>query len=221
MKGSAVLNVSASSTGSPWLNLPIAENSSRQSTSPPARSPNFLRTNAERESENRIEPTREWEWRGRHDKSITIRHVRVGDELGLGAGVPGLLYLDDALEGHAVVGDADEDGVLGGGGGARGALARGGRGRRTAAGRLVGAGAGEREAAAREARVGEERVGVGRGGARRLGRQPPRRDGAVGGLAHEQHRRGRTGLSPSQVSGGAGGGDDGGRGGICVWVWVV
>jgi hypothetical protein len=38
--------------------------------------------------------------------------LRVGDELGLRVGAAGLLDLDDALEGHAVVIDADEDRVL-------------------------------------------------------------------------------------------------------------
>jgi len=132
---------------------------------------------------------REWEGRVACGR---IRYVRVGDELGLDARVPRLLNLDDALERHAVVGDADEDRVLGGGcrgGGAGGALARGGRGRRGTARGLVGASAGEREAAAHEARVGEERVGVGGGGPRRLRRQPPRGEGAVRGLADEQHPR--------------------------------
>jgi hypothetical protein len=128
------------------------------------------------------------------------RNVRVGDELGLGVAVPRLLNLDDALEGHPLVGDAaDDDGFLGRGGcGAGGALARGGRGLRGAA-RRIGSGAGEREAAAREAGVaGAERVGVG-GGCGGLGRQPASGEGAVRGLAHEQHR-------------GGGGGDGGGEG---------
>jgi hypothetical protein len=58
-----------------------------------------------------------------------------------------------------------------------GALTRGGWGRRGAARGLVGASAGERQAAAQEARVGEERVGVGGGQPRRLRRQPPRGEG--------------------------------------------
>lgn len=185
MNGSAVLNVSASKTGSPWLNLPIAENTSKQSTSPPARRPSFLRTQEARISETGSKtnvPRRNGQ-----------RNVRVGDELGFGVGVPGLLNLDDALEGHPVVGEAaDDDGFLGRGGrGTGGALARGSRGLRGAA-RRVGSGSRERETAAREAGVaGEERIGVGGGcgRARRLGRQPPRGEGAVRGLAHEQHLR--------------------------------
>lgn len=43
-----------------------------------------------------------------------VRGLRVGDELGLGVGLAGPLDLNDALEGHAVVADAEEDRVLGG-----------------------------------------------------------------------------------------------------------
>jgi hypothetical protein len=112
-----------------------------------------------------------------------IRFARVGDELGLGGRIPGLLNLDDALERHAFVSDADEDRVLGGGGG--GALTRGDWGRRGAARGLVGASAEERQAAAQEARVGEERVGVGGGRPRRLRRQPPRGEGGGEGAGRE------------------------------------
>lgn len=124
--------------------------------------------------------------------------LRVGDELGLGGGVAGLIELDDALEGDALVRNADEDGVLGGGGGgggSGGALPRGGEGPPPRVG------AGEREAAAaavrEEARGGEERVRVGDAAAAAtavaaglLGGQPPRGDGTIGGLAHQQHLSG-------------------------------
>jgi hypothetical protein len=119
-----------------------------------------------------------------------IRFVRVGDELGLGGRIPGLLNLDDALERHAFVGDADKDRVLGGGDG--GALTRGGWGRRGAARGLVGASAGERQAAAQEARVGEERVGVGGGRSRWLRRQPPCGEGGGEG----DWEGGREGFAP-------------------------
>jgi len=42
MKGSAVRKVSKSTTGNPWLNLPIAEKIRRHKTSPPARNPTCL-----------------------------------------------------------------------------------------------------------------------------------------------------------------------------------
>jgi hypothetical protein len=71
MNGSAVLNVSASSTGRPWLNLPIAEKTRRQSRSPPAKSPTFLRAHATHASANEPRPnqTAKGEWRvgGRWD----------------------------------------------------------------------------------------------------------------------------------------------------------
>ena len=63
--------------------------------------------------------------------------INVEDELGLGVGMAGPLDLDDALEGHVAVADAEEDRVLGSWG-SGGPLARscvGGKG--GAAGRVL------------------------------------------------------------------------------------
>jgi hypothetical protein len=94
-----------------------------------------------------------------------------------------------------------------------GALTRGGWGRRGAARGLVGASAGERQAAAQEARVGEERVGVGGGRPRRLRRQPPRGEGGGEG-GWEGGRDSPGGFDGSRRAER----EVGREGGICTWI---
>jgi hypothetical protein len=135
-----------------------------------------------------------------YDLRVGQLHVPVGDELGLGGRIPELLNLDDALERHAFVGDADKDQVLGGGGrrgphprrlgSARRGAGLGRRQRRRAPGGSAGgegwrragrgwwwtAPAASTAAAARRGRWGGG-LGGREGQPRRLRRQPPRGEG--------------------------------------------
>jgi hypothetical protein len=107
-------------------------------------------------NESADEPRGKWRREGGE-----ARNLRVGDELGLGVGILGLHNLDDALEGHPLVGNAaDDDGFLG-----RVGVEPEGPSPAAAgvyAARRVVTGAGELEAATLEAGgASEERAGVG------------------------------------------------------------
>jgi hypothetical protein len=107
-------------------------------------------------NESADEPRGKWRREGGE-----ARNLRVGDELGLGVGILGLLNLDDALEGHPLVGNAaDDDRFLGRVGAEPEGPSPAAAG--VYAARRVVTGAGELEAATLEAGgASEERAGVG------------------------------------------------------------